>query len=296
MFRNARFYRYSGLWPESEALLSAELSKAAFTPCGPLIERSSGWIPLDGTDSGSLARRVNGADLIRLRSQSRVLPAAAVNEALEARIADYRARMQEEPGRREKRRLKAATRDELMAKALLKSDRIWGFVDPATNIIAIDSAQPAAAERFLRYLRIAFADLEIKPLKFTQPVEELLTRIFLGDAPPKIALGRECRMQDCTDVRSVVRWADFDLTDKTIRTHVADGMRLTHLGIQYDNVMSCVLDENGALSKVRFIGMDEDNAEQDKDPLGQQDTVFVLLTGTLRSLLNDLQKQLGGYE
>ena len=296
MFRNARFYTFDNDWPESEALLSAELAKAAFTPCGPLIERSSGWISIDGAMDGLLARRVNGADLIRLRSQSRVLPASAINEALEARIEDYRARMQEEPGRREKRRLKAETRDELLTKALLKSDKIWGYVDPATKMIVVDVAQPAAAERFLRHLRMPFGDLEIRPLKFKQPLEQLLTRIFLGDAPERFALGRECRMQDCVDSGSIVRWADFDLDDQTIRTHVADGMRLTHLGIQYDNVLSCVLDENGVLAKIRFIGMDDDADEQNTDPLGQLDTRFVLLTGTLRRLLTDLRKLLGGVD
>jgi len=296
MFRNARFYTFDNDWPETEVLLSAELAKAAFTPCGPLIERSSGWISIDGGVNGSLARRVNGADLIRLRSQSRVLPGSAINEALEARIEDYRTRMQEEPGRREKRRLKAETRDELLTKALLKSDKIWGYVDPATRMIVVDTAQPAAAERFLRHLRMPFGELEIRPLKFKQPLEQLLTRIFLGDAPERFALGRECRMQDCVDAGSIVRWADFDLDDQTIRTHVADGMRLTHLGIQYDNVLSCVLDENGVLAKLRFIGMDEDTGEQNKDPLGQLDARFVLLTGTLRRLLKDLSKLLGGAD
>ena len=296
MFRNARFYTFDNDWPETEVLLSAELAKAAFTPCEPLIERSSGWISIDGGMDGSLARRVNGADLIRLRSQSRVLPGSAINEALEARIEDYRTRMQEEPGRREKRRLKAETRDELLTKALLKSDKIWGYVDPATKMIVVDTAQPAAAERFLRHLRMPFGELEIRPLKFKQPLEQLLTRIFLGDAPERFALGRECRMQDCVDAGSIVRWADFDLDDQTIRTHVADGMRLTHLGIQYDNVLSCVLDENGVLAKLRFIGMDEDTGEQNTDPLGQLDARFVVLTGTLRQLLKDLSKLLGGAD
>jgi len=292
MFRNARFYRYEGPWPESETRLSTELSNAAFSPCGPLIERSSGWVPADGGDAGMLARRVNGADLLRLRSQSRVLPAAAVNEALEARILDFRSRMQAEPGRREKRRLKAETRDELLTKALLKSERIWGFVDPDTKIIAIDTSQASAAERFLRYLRMPFATLEMRPLKYIQPVADFLTAVFLGDAPAQFALGRECRMQDCTELRSNVRWTDFDLSDKTIRRHVADGMRLTHLGIQYDNTLSCVLDENGVLSKIRFIGMDDDTG-QEQDPLARLDTEFVLLTGTLRRLLKDLEKLLG---
>jgi recombination associated protein RdgC len=126
MFRNIRFYRLESDWPDSEKALSKELEKAAFSPCGPLTERSSGWIPVDPETGNLLARRVNGADLLKLRSQSRVLPHAVINEELEARIEDFRNRMQEAPSPREKRRLKAETRDELLPKAMLKSDKVWG--------------------------------------------------------------------------------------------------------------------------------------------------------------------------
>jgi DNA recombination-dependent growth factor C len=40
--------------------------------------------------------------------------------------------------------------------------------------------------------------------------------------------------------------------------------------------------------------MDDDN-EDHNDPLARQDAEFVLITGTLRNLLGDLKKQLGGY-
>jgi len=96
MFRSVRFYSLVSPWPESEQELSEKLFNAAFKPCGPYVERSSGFEPPVGERHGLLARRVGGADLLRLRSQVRVLPAAALNEALEVRLDEYRARMQEE--------------------------------------------------------------------------------------------------------------------------------------------------------------------------------------------------------
>ncbi|MCB1844819.1 MAG: recombination-associated protein RdgC [Halioglobus sp.] len=294
MFRNLRYYRLESPWPESEEELSSSLASAGFEPCGPLTERSSGWVTVDSDSNQSFARRVNGADLIRMRSQSRILPHSAIREELEVRIADYRKRMQEAPTPREKRRMKAEARDELMPKAMLKSDRIWGYVDLKEKLIGIDTALESVAERFLRRLRAPFGDLSIRPLQFRQPASELLTSVFLGGAPRQFVLGRECRMQDAADAGSVVRWTDFDLAEKTIRNHVANGMRLTHLAIQYDNVMSFVLDENGIIRKLKFLGMDDDR-DADNDPLARQDTEFALATGTLRMLLGDLKKLLGGY-
>ena len=294
MFRNVRYYRLDGVWSESEEALSTCLEQAGFEPCGPLTERSSGWVAVDPDTSDLLSRRVNGADLLRLRSQSRVLPAAVINEELEARIEEFRSRMQEAPTPREKRRLKAEARDELMPKAMLKSDRIWGYVDLKEKVLGIDTALDSVAERFLRRLQASIDGVNIRPLQFMLPVEELLTGVFFDDAPKQFSLGRECRMQDLADAGSIVRWTDFDLSDKTIRDHVANGMRLTHLAIVYDNVMSCVLNENGVISKIRFLGMDDD-VENHKDPLARQDAEFVLITGTLRNLLGDLKKQLGGF-
>ena len=163
MFRNVRFYRFGSGWPKSENEQSELLEKCAFTPCGPLTIRSSGWVAPRPDAGNALARNVNGADLIMLRSQSRVLPPAAIKEELELRIEDYRERMQEEPPAREKRRMKAEARDELMPKALLKSDRIFGYVDPAHKLIAIDAAQSSIAERFLRRLGAAVTLANVRP-------------------------------------------------------------------------------------------------------------------------------------
>ena len=292
MFRNVRLYSFDNPLPESEEDFSKALQSAAFKPCGPLTERSSGWESPAPEAGNALARRVNGADLVRLRSQSRVLPAAAVNEELEVRVDDYRNRMGEEPSGREKRRLKAEVRDELLPKSMTKSDRIWGFVDANSKLVGIDSAQPTMAERFERRLKAPFGDLNLNPLQFESPVHEFLTSMFLGNEVPNFTLGRECRMLDASDDVSTVRWMNFDLTDSTIRRHVVDGMRLTHLGLVYDNIMSFVLDENGVITKLKFLGMD-DAPDDENEPLARLDAEFVLLTGSLRALLKDLKKVLG---
>jgi recombination associated protein RdgC len=292
MFRNLRLYRVEGAWPGDEESLSQALETAGFEPCGPFTERSSGFAPITPELNDALARRVNGADLMRLRSQSRVLPHAVVNEELEMRAEEFQERTGEAPRGRNKRRLKAEVRDELLPKAMLRSDRIWGFFDLGEKLLAVDAAQETAAERFLRRLQAAMEHLQFRPLQFKRPIAEFLNSAFLGGAPQQFAVGRECRMQDAVDKASVVRWTNFDLGDRSIRDHVANGMRLTHLGIVYDNMLSFVLDENGVITKMKFVGMDDDSEHGD-DALSRMDAEFVLLTGTLRRLLGDLAKLLG---
>jgi DNA recombination-dependent growth factor C len=47
------------------------------------------------------------------------------------------------------------------------------------------------------------------------------------------------------------------------------------------------------ITKLKFLGMDDDG-EDHNDPLARLDAEFVVITGTLRRLLGDLRKLLGG--
>lgn len=296
MFRNIRFFRLHSAWPDSEQALSERLAEAAFRPCGAFAEHSAGWEAPSGDADGLLSRRVHGADLLRLRSQARLLPAAAIEDALEVRIEQFRERMQADPSRREKRKLKAQTRDELMPKAFVKSQRTSGFVIPSERLIAVDTLSDTRAEQFLDHLRAPLGQLDVAPLTFRRPVSELLMRIFLGDAPQHFALGRECRMCDPADTKATIRCADIDLADSAVRKHVREGMQLTHLAIEFGNVLSATLDQNGNISKLRLVGMDTDENLSEENPLVRLDAEFALVTGTLRQLLTGIAQALGGYE
>ncbi|MDG1462942.1 MAG: recombination-associated protein RdgC [Gammaproteobacteria bacterium] len=296
MFRNVRFYRIKTVWPKTEEELSEQLSNNRFKPCGPYTELSAGWEAPATELPDTLCRRLNGADLLRLRSQTRVLPAAAINEALEERMADYEVRMQEKPSTKQKRRLKAELREELLPKALLKSERINGFYIHSLGLLGIEAGSENKAERFLDSLRAALGSLDAIPLLFNKPVADWLNSVFLGKAPDLFRLGRECKMQEPTLGGAVVNWKDIDLADMSIQKHVIDGMKIERLALEFDDIMNCVLDQNGAISKLKFVGSAESEVEtSDESLLAKQDAQFVLLTGTLTRFVESLKKTLGGY-
>jgi recombination associated protein RdgC len=294
MFRNLRLYRLHSAWPESESALAEALETATFKPCGSYTERSSGWEAPTGDDADPLCRRVGGADLLRLRSQTRLLPAAAVNEALEERLTEFRQRMDRDPGRREKRQLKDEVHAELMPRALLKSERVRGFCLIAERLIGIDTAAEAQAERFLDKLRDAVGSLQVTPLEFKKSAGELMHRVFLGTGPAEFQPGRECRMQDPAAAAATVSWLDIDLTDDDVRRHVRNGLKLGRLGLVYNDLASLVIDQELVIRKLRLQGMDAVDDQDDEDPLARLDAEFVLLTGVIRRLLRSLEISLGG--
>jgi recombination associated protein RdgC len=293
MFRSVRFYSLESPWFDTEQALSEKLAQAAFKPCGPYSERSSGFEPPVGEEHG-LARRVSGVDLIRLRSQVRLLPAAAIKEALDVRVAEYRARMQMEPGRRTKRQLKEQTRDELLPKALLKSERTSALYLASEKVLAVGTGSATRAERLVETLRMAFGKLEVRPLEFTRPFDEVLTRTFVGEGPRELVVARECRMRDPKDARSTVRWQNVDLAHSTVQRCLRDGMEITHLAFEHANIMHGMLDGNGVLTKIELLGMDETAANDGDDPLAKLDAEIALFGGALRELIVSLRRALGG--
>jgi len=295
MFRNLRCYRVTSPWPKTEQVLSDVLTENAFSPCSAFSERSAGWeAPVD-FENAPLCRRLSGADLLQLRTQSRVLPLAAIKEAMDEKVTEYRLRMEQEPSRGELRRLREETKDELLPRALLKSERSRACFIHAEALLAIDAGTDAKAEWFIDQLRTCFGEFTCIPLTFNDPPGDLLKRIFLGETPLGFTLGRECRMQDQSDAKSIATWREFELTDQTIRRHVVDGMNLTHLGVGFDEMSSCVISQDGVISKFRFMDGDAVDTPDSEDPLERLDADFVLLSGTVQRLTGSLKKLLNGY-
>jgi len=294
MFRNLRFYRVTSPWPESEDELSEILTKNAFSPCGSFSERSAGWEALGNNEDDALCRRLNGADLLQLRTQSRLLPTAAIKEVLEERVDEFRTRLAQEPSRADLRQLKEETRNKLLPQALVKSERNRACFIHSESLLVIDVGTITKAEWVIDQLRACFDQFYCTPLTFNNSPADLLHRIFMGEAPLGFSLGRECRMREMMDSKSVVTWRDFELSDHSIRQHVVEGMKLTHLGVGFDEVMSCVISDEGIISKVKFIEGEAVDNWGTEDPMAKLDADFVLLTGAMRRLVEDLKKLLGG--
>jgi len=294
MIKNLRFYRVHSDWPDNEAALSEELSNAEFRPCSAFSERSMGFESPVDNGGDLLCRRLAGADLVQLRVQSRVLPTAAVQEALPERLTAFVNRTGREPSRKEKRELKEEIYGEMLPKALLKSDRIPAFYITSQKILAIGTASAANAERLLDTLRGALGSMQAVPLEYQEPASRLLTRVFLGDGPAAFALARECRMKDSADPKSSVNWLDVDLADATVRAHVKSGLAIDRLGLQFDGLLRFTLDQELVVRKLRLEGLEELDDMDDEDPLARFDAEFTLLAGLVTRLLDALSQQLRG--
>jgi recombination associated protein RdgC len=294
-FSNIKVYRVHSAWPADEEALSELLEAAEFKPCGAFSERSAGFeAPVENAGKW-LCRKVSDAVLLQLRVQTRLLPVAAVQEALVSRITAFKKRMNSEPNRAERRELKEEVYSQLLPQALLKSDRVQGFFLHNEGLLVIGTASEQVAEYFLDQLKRAMVGLQYSPLAFQQSPLDLMNKHFLGNAQPPLRLGRECRMRDPSDTKASVNWLDMELSDPAVRRHVTEGLKIDRLGVTYDQVCSFVIDEDLIFRKVRLLGRDDTDDVPEEDPLAKHDAEFIINAGCVKSLINTLKAQLGGY-
>ena len=176
-FRNLKIYRIHSQWPATEEELSAVLAEAQFKPCGAFSERSGGFeAPVENAGE-HLCRKVSGADLLQMRVQTRLLPAAAVQEALVGRVDAFKQRMNSEPNRAERRDMKEEVYSQLLPQALLKSDRVQAFYLCDEGLLVLGTASDTVAEYFLDQLKRAMVGLQYSPLAYQQLPLDLMNKL-----------------------------------------------------------------------------------------------------------------------
>ena len=301
VFRNLRAYRLQSEWPTSEMALAEQLETKAFKPCAATTSRASGWespVPVEpDAASGPLVLRGMGAELMQLRIQSRLLPPAAIKEALEERLLDFARRTQRAPSRTERRELKESVTDQLLPRALLKSERVRVLCLPKDQLLLVDTATEAVAELVTERLRDALGSLLIVPLEYRQPVGAWLEQLFLGQGPTTFTVSRECRMQEPGNAAANVAFSDIDLGDTAVQRHVKQGLVLDRLGLVFDGVLGFTMDRDGVLRKLRLLDQAAADGDEQADPsaVARLDADLVLWSGLLMRLFRGLKKQLGGH-
>ncbi|QIK36775.1 recombination-associated protein RdgC [Caldichromatium japonicum] len=287
MLRNARLF-----WLEPEDAPSADelaevLAARPFRPCGPLELASQGWIPPLGEETAALVHTVSQCHLICARRQERLLPAAAVNEALAERISAIEAEELRPVGRAERRRLREQLIDTMLPHAFTRSRLARLYLDAEGGWLVVDAASNKQAEELVSLLRETLGSLPIRRPMPQRPVVQTLTTWLLdGEVPEGFALGDACELREGGEQGGVVRCSRQDLLTEEVRHHLRAGKQVTRLALVWDEGLSFVLSEDLALRRLRLAdalleGLDDD----EMTPAQRLDAEFALLSLQLRALL-----------
>ena len=292
-FKTLRIYRLTAPLGCGAEELPGLLEARIFAPCSGLDASRIGWVPaLDSAASG-LVHSHSDHHLVCARTQTRLLPASAVREALDDRVLQQETKEGRKLGRRERNELKDEIIQTLLPRALTRSQLTRAVLIESKGLILIDARTAARAEDLLNLLRETLGTLAVKPLVPSQNPVEIFTNWVSGARlPTRFALGQHCDLRDPLHQANVIRCRAQDLSTSEVRNHLQAGKTVASLGLQWAERMQLVLSEDLSASAIKYLDVRERDAgygeEDDAAELARLDADFVLMSMELEKLVEDL--------
>ncbi|MGV3493072.1 MAG: recombination-associated protein RdgC [Ramlibacter sp.] len=304
MFKSACFFRIAdGFTLPDLPAFEKVLQKSRFVPCGPTQQESAGWVPPRGNKGKLLAESVGGHLVLKLCTEKRGVPAAAVRAAVEERVERYKAETGNErvPGK-VKKQFKEEVLLDLLPRAFSKRVTTLLWLDPRNRLLVVDAGSLAGADRIVSSLLAALLevpgagpalDLQIVHTQ-SSPAASMAHWLSTHEAPWRFTVDRDCELKAADEQKATVRYARHALDTDEVAQHIAAGKMPTQLALTWNDRVSLVLTEAGQLRKLKFLDVVMKEAgDRGKDEDGF-DANVAILTGELSQLIPDLLEALGG--
>jgi recombination associated protein RdgC len=275
--------------------LREQLARGPFFACPGHQPESRGWSA--PRNDGELVHAQNGAWLIRLDVETRLLPASVINAEVRAQADKLEATQGYGCGRKLLRELREKVTSELMPRAFTRRTATHVWIDPKAGWFVVNAASPAKAEQVIEHLRHCLDDFPLKSLHtHVSPTSAMADWLAGGDAPAGFTIARDCSLKALGEEKSQVSYKRCPLdAAKDVREHLAQGKLPTRLALTWDDRLSFALDEKLILKRLTWLDLLKEEAEQNAETADDQfDADFALMTGELSRFLPVLVGALGG--
>ncbi|WP_269533444.1 recombination-associated protein RdgC [Chitinimonas sp. BJYL2] len=276
--------------------LDAELAKRAFVPAGKSDRLAAGWIPPASHAPDLLVYPSQGAYLIALKTEEKLLPSSVVKEAAEERIAEIEDKELRKIGKKEAKEIRERIAEELLPRAFSRSRVVRALIDPVERWIWVDSATPAKAELLVQFLRETLGTLPTKlPQTQLDPVTAMST--WLEHSPPaNFTLDADCVLKAPGEGGAQVTCRRHDLNAEEVKLHLENGKLVTQLALSWDDRISLMLTDKLQLKRINFLDLLQDQLkEADTEDAGAMfDASLTLMVAEGRGLLAAVIESLGG--
>lgn len=287
-FKNLCIYDLTEDFAFTAEMLEQKLAQFAFQPIGRSDLTAQGWVPPLGRQASQLVHAANGALLVCLQQESRILPPAVIRDLLEERVAEREEREMRTLGRREKNRMKEEITLELLPRSFTSTKRTFGYVDSQTGWLVIDAASWRQAEELTELLRVGLGTLPIRPLQAAVNPQSVMTWWLAHDrTPADIELGEETVLEDPHKTGAEIRAKRQNLAAGEIKGHIKAGKRPRRLAATWDERLSCILDADLSVKRLKFLDIvQEDAGDREPETAAERfDANFALMTLELRRFI-----------
>lgn len=232
--------------------IEAELEPHRLRDVGALELCSIGFVPPFGDACGDkLTREMDGALLLSVGRQDKILPSAAVSELLKKQVAEIEEKEGCKLGRRARSVLKDKVTTEMLPHAFTVATQTHVLI--LNNLVLVDTSSKKQAETCISTIRHALGTFPALPL-FSQYTELVLTGWVKNNSfPSRCAPYETCELYT-PDVPGE-SWrvqADDPRTDDVVRLCNA-GKFVRRLGLTLDDAVSFTLCSDMTLRKFRIF-------------------------------------------
>jgi recombination associated protein RdgC len=296
MFKNLLIYRINPEWqPSGLSLIAAEaeLSRQRFQPCAPSQPSSCGWVEPCGMAYSPLVERVAGQWHLRLKTETKLLPAAVVKRRADEMAAAIEKETGRKPARKQLKTLREEATLELLPKAFTREGVVRVWISPDDRWLALDCTSAARAEDAVTLLVKALPGFAITPIQ-TQaaPSDAMAMWLSDGEAPQGFTVDQDCELKEAADKKGGVRYVGQDLGAKEVQEHLHAGKKPTRLTLTWKGRVSFVLTETLQLKRLNFdVVSARSTTPKDEDVFSADAALF---TGETKQLLADLVEAMGG--
>jgi recombination associated protein RdgC len=295
LFRNLRFFEFTGKSRPRTARLVEQLSATAYVPCRPPQAASVGWVVPDGSDDGNLVLELGDAQLCCLLVEQRNVPASVVREEVMRRARERQVAGGRTPGRKELAELREIVTAELRPRVFSRLRRHPLLLDASAGLVLTNATSATAAETLFDATRTALGSLPFRLPVTGKPVSHTMTRWLRGGRLPKpFALGMTAVMRDPRNRQRVIRVRGADDLAVEVAVHLDSGYEVSELELVWADRLRFRLAEDMALKGITLLEDDEDAAaDNEADAASEFAAATLVETAALVLAVTQLQAALG---
>ena len=292
-FKNLQPYRLSTEWPITAESLHGQLATKPFKPCGSQDHESRGWVP--PFEGGELAHAVGADLLVCMQVEQRILPAAVVQKEADKRAALIEQEQGFKLGRKAMKELREQITQELLPRAFTRIRKTFAWMNVGAGWLVVDAASERKAEDVLELLRHSLDTFPLAMLRTVRsPMSAMADWMAIG-APEGFTLDQDFALQSISEDKARATFKGHDLEETHIDELLAAGNLPIKLAMTFDDRISFVLTESGALKRIDFLDVIRDQIKADDL---NAETLFnaelALMAGEFERLLSSVTEALGG--
>jgi len=295
-FRNIQFYRFTEPFTLTGKQFSEALERKRCRTCGQMEPFCNGWSEPLGQGGHALVHETDGNLMMCLRREEKVLPASIVREQVEAKVFEIE-QSGRTVGRKEKGEIRESVLIELLPRALVRASHTYACILPKEGWLIVDAGSKSRADEMIEVLNKTLITLPVVLPETKRSAESAMTQWLMqpDSIPDGWVIGEACEMRDAASA-GTVRCRHFDVMCDKVRAHVADGMSVSKLALEWRKRISFVLADDLTLKQLKFDSalVDEAADQGGDDEAARFDADFALMAAEFAQFIPELLQAVGG--